>query len=1078
MYRALACLLLWLLVPLQPIAGQTSIPSTSEVFADDFERGTLEDWSLTLESALSLVGSVGPSGSTALEVTLSESESHLTRGIRRDVARAPEAYLSFWFDPDGAVLNDPGSGFIPNRAVQIGAIRGPGRGNMVAIRVREVAGGFEGFLEWRNETDTEQYDFADGSFPIASGWQRITIGFRVDGWVACWIDGSLERSVSSGVAHLEPYASIIEVGKTNPAVGISPSGFLRFDEALFHIPRFSDLWVDGSSGSDSADGLTPGTALATISRASDLAAADTVVHVLPGIYRESIVPAQGGLVGQPVIYKAENGPGTVTVRGSEASSALTWTRLQANTIGLPPSVPPSKIWWTDLSSWSLDAPPVFVARLSQTGNLAERLPAAREPDWSVPDLQRRSSQWWIANGGSSVASCIPSPADPECDAASRSFRQLTDNANDTAIAGIESGNLTTLGSLQGATLFVRDAVWGHRLYRRTIVAHQVAAGRITVDVDCVEANTSGPGLGWGSRYFVEQHPALLDSAGEWWFDPSTDRLYLWPPSPGNPGNQPIEISLRETGFDFQDRSHIIVQDLDFEYFNGDVIQDQNWSWLKSVGNRVAGCRLRHSDRGFLISQAVEAGSHADKRTEGFEIVDNEIAHMDHEAIRVTHIWDNNSHPDSWVRSGTFDTLIRGNSIHDIGFRPRDTTDNRAAILAISADRLFIEDNTLSDLGHDGIQINRSVVQSPDTWGFSRSEVQTGEILIRGNVVERSCQLMSDCGALRILASAPDKHVFKDFLVTRNSFRDTLAWSWASQERGRWSAAQMLGAAGMGIYLDHASGVHAYRNITYNNGFAGIHLAGVWRDGTVHFYNNVAANNGIGIHFGGLFEDTHVDVDTRVVNNILVNNEAYGLGLSTLDSDFTNTTVDNNLYFGNGWKGHVPQPGILRIQKNGVDDYLQTLSEVRAATSFEDSGQAVNPQFVRYDFGDHDPFDGSRPDLRLLLGSPGIDAGTSSRPSSLNDLLMLFGIEDLRVGGFWDQGRFEGGVDCLDVTVNSLTVTGQQSFEACGVLTLGPSFRITTTGAVTATAGEHVTLTSGFSVEQGGSLSLGVAPPPD
>lgn len=1078
MSRALAFLLIWFLVPLQPLAGQSSIPSIYEVFGDDFDGGTLEDWFITQEGALTLVGGVGPSGSAALEVALSQSESHLARGVRRNVARAPEGYLSFWFNPNGAVLNDPGSGFIPSRAIQIGVIRGPGRGTMVAIRMREVAGGFEGFLEWRDETDTQQYDFSLGSFPISNGWQRITIGFRVDDWVACWIDGSLERSVSSGITHLEPYGSIIEVGKTNLAMGITPSGFFRFDEAFFHIPRISDLWVDGSMGSDSANGLTPGTALATISRASDLAGAGTVVHILPGIYRESIVPAQGGLVAEPVVYKAEEGPGTVTVRGSEASSALTWARLQENTIGLPPSVAPSKIWWTDLSSWNLDAPPVFVARLNEAGNLAERLPAAREPEWSTPDRQRRSSQWWIANGGSSVASCIPSPADPECDSPSRSFRQLTDNTNDTEIAGIESGNLTTLGSLQGATIFVRDAVFGHRLYRRTIVSHDVPSGRVTVNEDCIEANGSSPGLGWGSRYFVEQHPVLLDSPGEWWFDPSTDRLYLWPPSTGNPGGQRIEISLRETGFDFQDRSHIIVQDLDFEYFNGDVIQDQNWNWLKSVGNRVTGCRLRHSDRGFLISQAVEAGSHTDKRTEGFEIVGNEIADMDHEAIRVTHLWDNASRPDSWVRSGTFDTVIRGNTIHEIGFRPRDTGDNRAAILAISADRLVIEDNTLSDLGHDGIQLNRSVVQSPDTWGFSRSEIKTGEILVRGNVVERSCQLMSDCGGLRILASAPDKHVFRDFLVTGNSFRDMLAWSWVSQERGHWSTAQMPGAAGMGIYLDHGTGVHLYRNILYNNSFAGVHLAAEWRDGTIHIYNNVAANNAFGIHFGGLFADTHDDVDTRVHGNIFINNAAYGLGLSTLDSDFINTLIDNNLYFANGWKGHVTKPGLMRIARDGPNEYLQTLPEVRAATDFEDSGQVADPQFVRYDLGDHSLFDGSRPDFRLLLGSPAVDAGTSSLSASLNDLLTLFSVDDVRIGGFWDQGRFEGGIDCLDVTIDFVTVTDLQSFEACGVLTLGPSLTITTTGAVSAIAGEHVAITSGFSVKEGGSLSVGPAQPPD
>jgi len=364
MIRSSALLALLLVAPLHAAAAQTSVPPTFEVFADDFEGGSLENWYLTQGSALSLVPNVGPSGSTVLDVALSDSESHVTRGNRRDVARAPEAYLSFWFDPTHAVFNDPGSGWIPSRSIQIGAIRGPSQKPLVAVRVRKVAGGYEGFLEWRDETDTEQYDFSSGSFPIAAGWQRITIGFRVDDWIACWIDGALQRNVTSGIAHLEPYASIIEIGKTNLANGISPSGSLRFDDALFHLPRISDLWVDATGGNDAANGLTPGTALATISRASDLAGAGTVVHIMPGVYRESIVPAQGGLSGEPATYIAADGPGTAVVRGSEPSASLSWTQLQSNTIGLPASVPPSKVWWTDLSSWNLQALLGFVALLT------------------------------------------------------------------------------------------------------------------------------------------------------------------------------------------------------------------------------------------------------------------------------------------------------------------------------------------------------------------------------------------------------------------------------------------------------------------------------------------------------------------------------------------------------------------------------------------------------------------------------------------------------------------------------------------------------------------------------------------
>jgi len=69
------------------------------------------------------------------------------------------------------------------------------------------------------------------------------------------------------------------------------------------------------------------------------------------------------------------------------------------------------------------------------------------------------------------------------------------------------------------------------------------------------------------------------------------------------------------------------------------------------------------------------------------------------------------------------------------------------------------------------------------------------------------------------------------------------------------------------------------------------------------------------------------------------------------------------------------------------------------------------------------------------------------------------------------------VDCTDLTVDSHTATGQESFSACRVLTLGPDFNISTTGVVDAAAGDRVVLTSGFSMAAGGSLTVGVAPAP-
>ena len=70
-----------------------------------------------------------------------------------------------------------------------------------------------------------------------------------------------------------------------------------------------------------------------------------------------------------------------------------------------------------------------------------------------------------------------------------------------------------------------DAHHAHYVYRRNIIAHNITAGRVTVDEDCEREGQ--PALGWGSKYYVENHPRLLDNPGEWWYDRQTKHLYLW-----------------------------------------------------------------------------------------------------------------------------------------------------------------------------------------------------------------------------------------------------------------------------------------------------------------------------------------------------------------------------------------------------------------------------------------------------------------------------------------------------------------------------------------------------------------------
>ncbi len=721
--------------------------------------------------------------------------------------------------------------------------------------------------------------------------------------------------------------------------------------------------------------------------------------------------------------------------------------MSANTIGLPPGVDPTQLYFADLSTWDLTAPPRFVVEFTTSAGTqavlpGARLPLAREPDWSVATEWKTHEFWWAADGGSVPATCDPATnSDPNCDLPQRSTTQLTDRTSDSAPPGIEPGNLTTLGDLTGATLVAIDTVQGHYNYRRLITAHDVGSGQITVDRICEhDGGTGNPGLGWGTKYFVENKPILLDTPGEWWYDVSTGRLYLWPPTPGDPASQNIEISRRDQGFILRNRSYTILDGLTIEMVNHSAVYQHNWTEHKSYGNTLRNLLVHYANYGIYIEQDVAAGGLPENIIDGFTLETSEVAYIDSQGIRLIDWWENGASPASFSRSGIRNTVIRANEFHHLGFRTDG--DNAVGLSFTFANQLNFEGNAVHHIAHNGVQFSRSVIQSPREYDFAPSEIKTGDILIKDNIFEKACQLTTDCGGLKFWGSPPDNHVFRDVLITGNIFRDTFGWSYISEQRGRYAGGESSEVRGMGAYglfVDHASGLHVYRNIAYNNAYTGYLLYGVWRDGPMIYVNNVAANALYGISLGGEQYDTHGAVDTRVVNNILINNEVFGLSMGYAEGHDANTIVDHNLYYNNGWRpyeqGGIWHAGSMVIREGGSWDPYITLAEVQASTPWEDHGLEGTPAFWDYDLTDHALHDNSWPDFHPGPESTAIDHGTISLPASLLVLLDAYGIEHNARGAAFDMGRYEAGFTLRSVPSSRTIEAGG---EANYTLSLDPS----------------------------------------
>ena len=68
---------------------------------------------------------------------------------------------------------------------------------------------------------------------------------------------------------------------------------------------FATVYYVGGTGSSDSN---PGTAtqpFATIQKAASIAVAGDIVNIRPGVYRETVVPANSGSPGNPIIFQAD-----------------------------------------------------------------------------------------------------------------------------------------------------------------------------------------------------------------------------------------------------------------------------------------------------------------------------------------------------------------------------------------------------------------------------------------------------------------------------------------------------------------------------------------------------------------------------------------------------------------------------------------------------------------------------------------------------------------------------------------------------------------------------------------------------
>jgi hypothetical protein len=259
----------------------------------------------------------------------------------------------------------------------------------------------------------------------------------------------------------------------------------------------------------------------TLAKAAAVAQAGDTVFLRQGVYRETLNATRSGTASAPIIFQGYPCEDAI-LAGSDLVTGA-W------------SVDSGNVWRIDGLPATIN---VFVD--------GQEMPEARWPN--ITPGAAMNAGWATAASGSNSTTLV----DPN----------------------LPSVNLT------GAQVrIIPGAAWV--AYSRTVTAY--ANGQFTF------SSSVGPNASYwpkaGNQYYLFRHRALLDAPGEWFQDPSTNRLYLWLPDSGSPSSHQIEIAARKDVVYVNGQSYL--QFKDFFTFSGAI--DLN----ASNGSKVLGVDQRY-----------------------------------------------------------------------------------------------------------------------------------------------------------------------------------------------------------------------------------------------------------------------------------------------------------------------------------------------------------------------------------------------------------------------------------------------------------------------------------------------------
>jgi parallel beta-helix repeat protein len=339
----------------------------------------------------------------------------------------------------------------------------------------------------------------------------------------------------------------------------------------------------------------------------------------------------------------------------------------------------------------------------------------------------------------------------------RGWLLATANSMDTTSI-IDTNFTLPADQVVGATIMVQAVPWS--VTTSTATAYDSATHKLTLTAPVYDTSLV---MLTGYGYYLQDKLWMLDSPGEWYFDPVAGRLYLWAPAGDSPVSHTVEVSNRSYGVLNYGKDYVTIEDL--------AITKANWRDVNISGAKNV-----------IIKKLEVSGGKI-----GVYVVNTSNSSLNNNWVQNTLstgiLLDTKSNNYIDILNNTI------NNAGNVGLSPRMSL---AGIYATGS-MLNVKNNTVINSGYIGIRIEGS------------------EIVVENNTIDRSCLVFNDCGGI---------YTFGRYT---GDIHKTISGNTVTNSIGNFSGTPKKSTQAQGIYLDDFAHDTSVLNNVISNADYGIFI---------------------------------------------------------------------------------------------------------------------------------------------------------------------------------------------------------------------------------------------------------------